>query len=129
MQKVLLRRAQGVLENSYAPYSHFHVAAALECADGSVFTGVNVENASFGATNCAERNAFFFAVSEGKRKFVRILIIGGKNGKITDFCSPCGVCLQVMREFCADDFEIVLYNGADFKTYTLKELLPKGFSL
>lgn len=129
MQKVLLRRAKGVFENSYAPYSRFHVAAALECADGSVFTGVNVENAAFGSTICAERSAFFSAVSEGKRRFVRLLIIGGKDGKITDFCLPCGACLQVMREFCEDDFEIVLYNGNDFCTYTLNELLPKGFTL
>ncbi|MBR2590767.1 MAG: cytidine deaminase [Clostridia bacterium] len=129
MNHVLLERALSVLPNAYAPYSDFCVAAALECADGSIFTGVNMENASYGATLCAERNAFAAAIGTGKCRFVRMLIIGGKQGKIEHFCPPCGICRQVMRECCEDDFEIVLYDGKAFKNYTLAQLLPKGFSL
>ncbi|MBR0415194.1 MAG: cytidine deaminase [Clostridia bacterium] len=129
MKEILLERALKALENAYAPYSKFQVAAALECADGSIFTGVNIENASFGATLCAERSAFAAALSEGKRQFVRLLIIGGSAGHISAYCPPCGICRQFMSEFCAPDFEIVLCNGEQFETHTLKELLPKGFSL
>ncbi len=129
MKEVLLERALAVLANAYAPYSNFCVAAALECADGSIFTGTNAENSSFGATLCAERSAFATALSEGKRRFVRILIIGGKGGEIRDFCPPCGICRQFMSEFCDKQFEIVLYDGKQFQTYLLEQLLPKGFSL
>ncbi len=129
MKEVLLERALAVLDNAYAPYSNFRVAAALECADGSIFTGTNAENSSFGATLCAERSAFATALSEGKRRFARILIIGGKGGEIRDFCPPCGICRQFMSEFCDKQFEIVLYDGKQFQTYLLEQLLPKGFSL
>ena len=129
MKETLLKQAKNALQNAYAPYSVFRVAAALECADGSIFTGVNIENASYGATLCAERSAFAAAITQGKRDFVRILIIGGKGGEITDFCPPCGICRQVMGEFCKKEFEIILYNGKDYRTYTLTQLLPEGFRL
>ena len=129
MKEMLLAQAKNALQNAYAPYSSFYVAAALECADGSIFTGVNIENASYGATLCAERSAFAAAITQGKRDFVRILIIGGKGGEITDFCPPCGICRQVMGEFCKKEFEIILYNGKDYCTYTLAQLLPEGFRL
>ncbi len=129
MKETLLKQAKNALQNAYAPYSSFYVAAALECADGSIFTGVNIENASYGATLCAERGAFAAAITQGKRDFVRILIIGGKGGEITDFCPPCGICRQVMGEFCKKEFEIILYNGKDYRTYTLTQLLPEGFRL
>ena len=129
MKEMLLAQAKNALQNAYAPYSSFYVAAALECADGSIFTGVNIENASYGATLCAERSAFAAAITQGKRDFVRILIIGGKGGEITDFCPPCGICRQVMGEFCKKEFEIILYNGKDYRTYTLTQLLPEGFKL
>lgn len=129
MKETLLKQAKNALQNAYAPYSVFRVAAALECADGSIFTGVNIENASYGATLCAERSAFAAAITQGKRDFVRILIIGGKGGEITDFCPPCGICRQVMGEFCKKEFEIILYNGKDYRTYTLAQLLPEGFTL
>ena len=129
MNEILLQRALEVLPRAYAPYSGFCVAAALQCADGSIFTGVNIENASFGATLCAERSAFAAALSAGKRAFTRILIIGGKGGDIRDFCLPCGICRQFMSEFCEKDFEILLYNGTTTEKYTLEELLPKGFAL
>ena len=129
MNRLLLEKALKTLENAYAPYSNFRVAAALECADGSIFTGVNIENASFGATLCAERSAFAAALSAGKRQFVRILIIGGTAGQISAFCPPCGICRQFMSEFCAPEFEIILYNGEQFETHTLAALFPKGFLL
>ena len=129
MKEILLKKALETLENSYSPYSSFKVAAALECADGSIITGVNVENSAFGSTLCAEANAFSTAVSSGKREFKRILIIGGKNGKIDSFCPPCGNCRQIISEFCDKDFEIIFYDGKQFETYTLAELLPGSFSI
>ena len=129
MKEMLLAQPKNALQNAYAPYSSFYVAAALECADGSIFTGVNIENASYGATLCAERSAFAAAITQGKRDFVRILIIGGKGGEITDFCPPCGICRQVMGELCKKKFEIILYNGKDYRIYTLTQLLPEGFRL
>lgn len=129
MKEMLLAQAKNALQNAYAPYSSFYVAAALECADGSIFTGVNIENASYGATLCAERSAFAAAITQGKRDFVRILIIGGKGGEIIDFCPPCGICRQVMGELCKKEFEIILYNGKDYRIYTLAQLLPEGFRL
>ncbi|MCI5596421.1 MAG: cytidine deaminase [Lachnospiraceae bacterium] len=116
------------LSFSYAPYSGFFVGAALECADGTIYGGCNIENASFGPSNCAERTAFFKAVSEGKRQFRRIAIVGGKDGKITEYCAPCGVCRQVMREFCGPDFEIILAKSKkEWNVYLLKDLLPESF--
>ncbi|MCD2491311.1 cytidine deaminase [Lacrimispora sp. NSJ-141] len=114
---------------SYAPYSHFHVAAALLCEDGTVYTGCNIENASYSATNCAERTAFFKAVSEGKRTFSCIVIAGGRDGKTVEYCPPCGVCRQVMREFCdPSKFQVVLARSLeDYKVFLLEELLPESF--
>ena len=115
--------AVSMLEKAYCPYSHFPVGAALECGDGTIFTGCNVENAAYPAGICAERNAIFHAVSEGHTHFRRIVIAGKSN----DFCVPCGMCRQVMREFSAD-LEIICLNGAgEEKTFTLDQLLPHGF--
>lgn len=116
------------MEQAYSPYSTYKVGAALLCKDGSVFSGCNVENASFSATNCAERTAFFKAVSEGKREFTAIAICGGKDGAIEGIFPPCGVCRQVMREFCEDDFEIYLVTADGIETYTLGQLLPVSFA-
>lgn len=125
--KDLIKRALNAMKTAYCPYSDFMVGAALITENGSIYTGCNIENCSFSATVCAERTAFFKAVSQGETKFRAIAIVGGKKGENTDFCYPCGVCRQVMSEFCNDDFEIVLYNGTDIKTYTLVELLPHNF--
>ena len=115
--------AAAMLDRAYVPYSHFPVGAALECSDGTVFTGCNVENASYPAGICAERNAISHAVAEGHRDFRRIVIAG--RGE--DFCVPCGICRQVMREF-APDLEILCPNGAgEERTFTLSELLPHSF--
>ena len=115
--------AVAMLEKSYCPYSHFAVGAALECSDGTVFTGCNVENAAYGPTLCAERVAVGKAVSEGHRDFVRIAIAG----RCEDYCTPCGVCRQVLREF-APDIEVICLNGkGESKTFTLPELLPYSF--
>ena len=120
--------AKDAMEKAYSPYSGYKVGAALLCKDGSVYTGCNVENASFSATNCAERTAFFKAVSEGKREFSAIAICGGKGGALEGLFPPCGVCRQVMREFCEDDFEIYLITRDSIETYTLGELLPVSFA-
>lgn len=126
----LIKKASSMLEFSYAPYSNFHVGAALLTKNGKIFTGCNIENATYGATNCAERTAFFKAISEGEKEFCAIAIVGGKNGKIDDFCSPCGICRQVMAEFCSKDFKIILANSKnEIKTFSLEELLPESFSL
>lgn len=125
----LTAAARAAMGMAYAPYSGFFVGAALRCADGTVYTGCNVENASYGATNCAERTAFFKAVSEGKRAFTDIAICGGKGGKITDFCPPCGICRQVMSEFCGGEFRIHLLGPGDaVRSYTLSDLLPGRFT-
>lgn len=117
----LLDLARAARENAYAPYSGCKVGAALLCADGTVYTGCNIENASFGPTNCAERTAFFKAVSEGKRRFAAIAVVGGADDGPFP---PCGVCRQVMAEFCGSDFQIHLTGGV---TLTLGELLPYRF--
>lgn len=125
----LIREAIRVLPKSYVPYSHFHVAAALLCKDQSIYTGINIENAAYTPTVCAERSAFFRAVNEGKQEFEAIVICGGKDGILTDYCAPCGVCRQVMREFCdPKTFKIILAKSEDeYKEFTLEELLPLGF--
>jgi cytidine deaminase len=116
--------------HAYSPYSGFKVGAALETADGEIYTGCNIENAAYTPTNCAERTAFFKAVSEGKRVFRRIAIAGGYGKDPEDYCAPCGVCRQVMAEFCGKDFEIILAkNITEYKTYTLGEMLPESFAL
>lgn len=126
----LIRKALAAREMAYAPYSGFYVGAALLCKDGTVYSGCNIENAAFSPTNCAERTAIFKAVSEGKREFVRIAIVGGKKDEMTA-PAPCGVCRQVMAEFCdPDTFEIVMAKSPqEYTVKTLGELLPAGFSL
>lgn len=125
----LIRAAMDGISRSYAPYSRFQVSAALLCQDGSIYLGNNIENASYPATVCAERTAFFEAVKAGHRDFAAIAICGGKDGVITDYCAPCGICRQVMREFCRpEDFFILLPKSLDdYKTYTLEQLLPESF--
>lgn len=126
--EMLIQKALDARLKAYTPYSHFKVGAALLTDDGTVFTGCNIENAGYTPTNCAERTAFFKAVSEGYRKFQKIAIVGGMENGALDFTAPCGVCRQVMREFCSDDFEIILgITPEQYKTYTLKEMLPCGF--
>ena len=117
------------LDFSYSPYSGFKVGAALLTKDGEIYTGCNIENASYTPTNCAERTAFFKAVSEGVREFQAICIVGGQNGVLTEYAAPCGVCRQVMMEFCdPETFQIILaINKEKYDVFTLKELLPLGF--
>lgn len=126
--KSLMLKAQEARNNSYSPYSHFRVGAALLSKSGKVYTGCNIENAAYSATNCAERTAIFKAVSEGERDFVAIAIIGGREGETAELCAPCGVCRQVISEFCPKNFEIVLGNEKKFEVYTLDQLLPLSFS-
>ncbi len=124
----LIKAALDNLPNSYAPYSHFHVSAALLCADGSIYTGFNIENAAYTPTVCAERSAFFRAVNEGRRMFEAIAICGGRNGVVTDYCPPCGVCRQVMQEFCGPDFLVIMAKSeGEYIERTLAELLPLSF--
>lgn len=129
MREELIRAALSARENAYAPYSNYAVGAALLTEDGEIVTGCNVENASFGATNCAERTAVFKAVSQGKRRFSAIAVAGGEKGKEpVDYAYPCGVCRQVMGEFAAEDFQVIVAKSAtDYQEYRLDELLPHGF--
>ena len=117
------------LDFSYAPYSGFKVGAALLTKNGEIYTGCNIENAAYTPTNCAERSAFFKAVSEGVREFQTICIVGGKDGVLTEYAAPCGVCRQVMMEFCdPETFRIILaVDQENYDIFTLKELLPLGF--
>lgn len=126
----LLMEAKEARKHAYAPYSEFKVGAALETKNGTIYHGCNIENAAYGPTNCAERTAFFRAVYEGEREFTRIAIVGGKTTEdIKNPCAPCGVCRQVMMEFCDPEFfKIILADGNGGEVeYTLKELLPLGF--
>lgn len=125
----LIETAIAQLAYSYAPYSGFRVGAALLARDGTIYTGCNIENAAYTPTNCAERTAFFKAVSEGARKFQAICVVGGPDGKLENYTPPCGVCRQVMMEFCdSEEFEVILAKGKeDYKVCKLKELLPLGF--
>lgn len=118
-------------EMSYSPYSNFCVGAALETKSGKIYKGCNIENAAFGPTICAERTAFFKAISEGENVFTQIAIVGAPGGQdINEYCAPCGVCRQVMSEFCdGDSFEILLSDGKEIKIYKLKDILPLAFSL
>ena len=113
---------------AYTPNSHFAVGAALLCADGTVFTGANIESASYTPTVCAERVAFFTAVHAGKRDFTAVAVVGGPAGAdVSSYCSPCGVCRQVMAEFCSPDLEVILFDGSSPRVLTLGELLPLSF--
>ena len=124
----LIGAAAGAMEKAYAPYSGFAVGAALETEDGGVYTGCNIENASYGMTVCAERVAFFAAVSAGERNFRRIALVGGPGGEIRSYTWPCGACRQVMREFCGDDFPIIAFDGKEIRSVPLAALLPESFS-
>ena len=125
----LIRQAIEARRYSYSPYSGFQVGAALLCEDGTVYTGCNVENAAYGPSNCAERTAIFKAVSEGKRDFVRIAIVGGHEGE-SAAPTPCGVCRQVMSEFCKPSFEVIMaVSEKEYEVMTLGDLLPRGFML
>ena len=125
----LIDTAIAQLQFSYTPYSNFKVGAALLGRNGVIYTGCNIENAAFGPTNCAERTAFFKAVSEGQHQFDAICIVGGKGGVLTEYASPCGVCRQVMMEFCdPETFQVILaVNREKYSIFTLRELLPLGF--
>jgi cytidine deaminase len=127
--KELVKAAFEAMEMAYAPYSSYKVGAALLSKSGKLYKGCNIESASYSPTNCAERTAFFKAISEGEREFSKIAIVGGKNGIVEDLFMPCGVCRQVMAEFCDSDFEIIVAKSPDnFEVFTLSELLPHGFS-
>ena len=126
----LILEAKKARERSYAPYSRYKVGAALLTKSGKVYHGCNIENAAYGPTNCAERTAFFKAIYDGERSFEKIAIVGAMEGKeANDTCAPCGVCRQVMMEFCdPESFQIVLADGEEkHMVFTLKELLPYGF--
>ena len=132
----LISQALEARRYAYAPYSHFTVGAALLCADGRVFKGCNIENAAFSPSMCAERTAFAKAISEGYGDFTAIAIVGASSdSKGTDFCTPCGVCRQVMREFCQQDFQIICAKTDETdkileqKIFTLAEILPESFTL
>ena len=132
-EKLLVKKAFEAQKRSYSPYSNFNVGAALLGTNGKIYEGCNIENAAFTPTNCAERTAFFKAVSEGQKEFSAIAIVGGKNGAKEDeaeYCAPCGVCRQVMMEFCnPKTFKVYLAKSEDdYIEYTLEEILPLGFS-
>lgn len=128
-KEALLKKAKEMLSMAYTPYSNFKVGAALLSKSGKIFGGCNIENAAYGPSNCAERTAFFNAVSVGEKTFEAIAVVGGPNGIIKDFCPPCGVCRQVMMEFCKPkEFIILLQNDkGEIKEFTLEEILPLGF--
>ena len=126
----LVEKAIEMTNFSYVPYSNFTVGAALLTDEGEIYTGCNIENAAYGPSNCAERTAVFKAVSEGKKNFKAIAVVGGLNKKIEDYCSPCGVCRQVLAEFCDKDFKVIMAKSLDdIKILTLGDLLPESFSL
>ena len=124
----LMQAAQDARKYSYSPYSHFRVGAALLTKSGKVYTGCNIENAAYSPTNCAERTAIFKAVSEGEREFAKLAIVGGKEGETAEFCAPCGVCRQVIAEFCPPDFPVLLGTPDKFGEYRLSSLLPYSFT-
>lgn len=123
----LLEIAVEARKKSYSPYSGFRVGAALLGKSGKIYTGCNVENAAYTPTNCAERTAVFKAVSEGEREFSAIAIVGGKGEEPADFCAPCGVCRQVLAEFCDGDFRVVLGTPDNIRVYSFAEILPLSF--
>lgn len=128
--KTLVDLAFEAREHAYTPYSHWAVGAALLCKDGTVYQGCNIENAAYTPSNCAERTAFFKAIYDGERQFEAIAVVGGPAGELApDYCAPCGVCRQVMQEFCdPSSFRIVLgRSDGEARSYLLRELLPEGF--
>ena len=130
--RLLIKEAYEAQKYAYVPYSHFRVGAALLCKNGEIYRGCNVENASYGAANCAERTAVFKAVSDGKREFRQIAIVGNLEGQDPgewEYCAPCGICRQVLREFChPGEFQVVLARSLEeYRVYTLEELLPESF--
>ena len=131
-RKELVKRAYEAQRFSYSPYSGFQVGAALLAKSGRIYTGCNIENAAFSPTNCAERTAFFKAISEGEKEFEAIAVVGNKKGAAKEeweFCTPCGVCRQVMLEFVnPEEFDVISAKGEEIKVFTLKELLPESFS-
>lgn len=129
-KKELVKEALAAREFAYTPYSKFNVGAALFCKNGRVFRGCNIESASYTPTNCAERTAFFKAVSEGEREFSAIAIVGGPAGAPpADFCYPCGVCRQVMAEFCGRDFKVYIAKSeSEIREYSLDEIIPFAFT-
>ena len=129
--RALALAAIDAMKKSYSPYSNFTVGAALLTKDGKVYTGANIENASYTPTICAERNAIFTAVHNGERDFEAIAIVGGHKGEITGVTAPCGVCRQVMSEFCSPDFKVIMVTSheGDYVEETLGDLLPYTFKL
>ena len=129
MKDKLIHAALAARKTAYTPYSHYQVGAALLAEDGEIMSGCNIENASYGATCCAERTAVFKSVSEGKRRFKAIAIAGGLEGKEpVDYAYPCGICRQVLNEFAGEDFKVIVAKSvADYEEYSLNELLPHGF--
>jgi cytidine deaminase len=129
MKKLLINKAIGKLPNSYAPYSHYNVAAAALFDSGEIYTGVNVESAALGMTICAERNAIFHAVAEGERRLIAVAIVGGVDGERSEYCVPCGACRQVMRDFGNKETMLVISakTPEDYMEKTLEEMLPYSF--
>ena len=127
-KEVLIGKAMEAMTNAYAPYSHFYMGAALLTKEGKIYTGSDVEDTS-GAVTCAERTAFFSAVSNGERSFSALAVVGGYYGRVEDFCFPCEICIQTISEFCDRKFLIYLYNGIEIRTYTLDEFLPIKFEV
>ena len=123
----LMTLAEKAREQAYAPYSGFRVGAALQTKSGKIYIGCNIENAAYTPTNCAERTAVFKAVSEGEKEFSAIAIVGGKGDEPSELCAPCGVCRQVLAEFCEGNFKILLGTKENIRTYTLAEILPCSF--
>ncbi len=127
-KKDLFILAKEAMKSSYAPYSNYNVGASLLCKNGNVYKGCNIENVSYSVTNCAERTALFSAIANGEKDFDAICVVGGKNGEITDYAMPCGVCRQALAEFCDADFKVFVgKNEDDIKEFTLGELLPYSF--
>ena len=124
----LMQKAQEARAFAYTPYSHYRVGAALLTKSGKVYTGCNIESATYTPTNCAERTAIFKAFSEGEHEFEKIAIVGGREGETADFCAPCGVCRQVLAEFCSEDFLLLLGSPQHYETYRLSEVLPFAFT-
>lgn len=128
----LIEKAEKARAVSFSPYSHFSVGAAILCRSGEIFTGCNIESEVFSPSICAERTALFKALSEGEKEFLAIAVVGGKSdgGKIQEFCPPCGVCRQILSEFCNEEsFTVILYNGKNYRLFKLSDLLPEGFKV